>query len=134
MSSTLFKSDFLNHRFDKRDVCKVLLCDIVNVNDVKIVNKGEAVGVSFGGQFLNFANGDILELISDEAELRYCLEGVYAILLNRLYAKEGKISPMQVFEDLDGKTDCDFLDDDISEKDNFSVKKRVRERFIRNER
>lgn len=126
-SDEIFKNDFLNCRFNKKDICKVELYELVFSEEYfQVIYLKDAVGFVFEDEFLDFSDGNVIKLIEfDENNIKNNDPGVYALYPVKLYDERGKISPIDVL--------CD-MENGVNEEPLKKVKRRGRRGFRKNER
>lgn len=102
-SDEIFKNDFLNCRFNKKDICKVELYELVFSEEYfQVIYLKDAVGFVFEDEFLDFSDGNVIKLIEfDENNIKNNDPGVYALYPVKLYDERGKISPIDVLCDME---------------------------------
>lgn len=94
----------LNCYFDKKDIYEAYLYEVVKTGEYyRVVIKAHAAGVINDDKFLDFATGDIYNVIVCDSDAIQNECGEYIIRPREMYKESGKITPVEVLNDLVSK-------------------------------
>lgn len=120
----VFDNDFLNHKFNKDNIYKAYLCELViSEGYLQVIAIDEVVGIMKNDLFFDFNGGNIWNLLEINDKVKYNFPGKYVVSPTRVYDKKGRIRPIDVLCDIE------------REKEDIGIKeakgKRLRKVFTR---
>ena len=102
----VFDRDFLNHKFNKENIYKAYLCNLVITEGyLQVIVDSEIVGFMNNDLFLDFSNGNVFSVLKIDEYVKYNSPGKYAVSPVRLYERKGRIRPIDVLCDFDNEHD-----------------------------